>query len=44
VDIPNTTSSRVNLRAGGQVGVVRSLSADDPDLGWQVSLIGGFYY
>ena len=42
VDIPNTTSSRVNLRAGGQVGVVRSLSADDPDLGWQVSLIGGF--
>lgn len=42
VDIPNTTNSRVNLRAGGQLGIVRSLSEEDPGLGWQVSLMGGF--
>lgn len=41
-DIPSTSDRRINLKAGGQVGLVRSHSRTDPDLGWQVSLLGGF--
>jgi hypothetical protein len=40
--IGGTSSSRINLKAGGQVGLVRSQSVDNPDLGWQLSLLGGF--
>lgn len=41
VSVPFTSVSRVNLRAGAQVGLVRYQSLDDPELGWQVSVMGG---
>lgn len=36
------SDSRVSLRAGGQLGIVRTESRDDPNLGWQLSFVGGF--
>ncbi len=40
--IPTGGDSRINLKAGGVVGLVRSQADDNPDLGWQLSLMGGF--
>ncbi len=40
VEIPASSSSRINLRAGGVLGVLRY--EHDPIRQWQVSLIGGF--
>jgi hypothetical protein len=42
VGIANSSSSRIALRAGGSFGIVRSQPVDQPDLGWQVSIAGGF--
>lgn len=40
--IPQTSKSRVNLRAGGELGVLRSQPLDPSDRSWQLSLMGGF--
>jgi hypothetical protein len=40
--IPATSTSRVSLRAGGLITVVRSEQDERPGTGWQVSLLGGF--
>lgn len=40
--IIGASNSRVSLRAGGQLGVIRSEPGDDPAIGWQLSLTGGF--
>ncbi len=40
--IPDTSKSRVNLRAGGLITVLRTERDGRPDEGWQVSLLGGF--
>ena len=39
--IPDTSESRVNLRAGGVLSVVRSEQEDRPGAGWEVSILGG---
>ncbi len=40
--IPTGSNRRINLKAGGVVGLVRSHPDRNPDLGWQLSLLGGF--
>lgn len=40
--IPDTSKSRVNLRAGGVLTIVRSQEDERPDTGWQLSILGGF--
>lgn len=42
VGIANASSSRLNLKAGAHLGIVRTQPHDQPDLGWQLSLVGGF--
>lgn len=42
VGIENSSRSRVNLRAGAQLAFLRSQGIDEPDVGWEVSLVGGF--
>lgn len=42
VSIENASSDRVNLRAGGQLAFLRSQGIDEPDVGWEVTLVGGF--
>ena len=40
--IPDTSKTRVSLRAGGLLTVLRSEKEGRPDVGWQISLLGGF--
>lgn len=40
--IADSSRNRVNLRAGGQLSFVRFQPIDQPDLGWELTLIGGF--
>lgn len=40
--IPDASDSRINLRAGAEIGLVRSYPPERPDLGWQLNLLGGF--
>jgi hypothetical protein len=42
LSIPHTSKSRVNLRAGGILPVVHSVQEGQPDVGWQISILGGF--
>jgi hypothetical protein len=40
--IPDTSTSRINLKAGGELPLVRTQPDSDPELGWEISLMGGF--
>ncbi len=40
--VPDSGDQRYNLRAGGRFGLIRIHPRDQPDLGWQFSVEGGF--
>ncbi len=42
VGIENTSNKRINLSAGAEMPFIRSQRGDQPDVGWQLTLVGGF--